>query len=44
MMSALSLFLFVYGIWAQGVKKLAAESRQREEYALRNEKAPVSAF
>jgi hypothetical protein len=44
MMSALSLFLFIYGIWAQGIKKLAAQSRQREKCALRNEKAPVSAF
>ena len=42
MMSALGFFFFIYGIWGQGVKKLAAESRQREEYALRNEKTPVS--
>jgi hypothetical protein len=25
-MSALSLFLFIYGVWAQGVKKLAQEN------------------
>jgi hypothetical protein len=43
MMSALSLFLFTYGIWGQGVKKLAAQNRQREEYALRDEKTLVPA-
>jgi hypothetical protein len=42
-MSALSLFLFTYGIWGLGVKKLAAQNRQREECALRDEKALVPA-
>lgn len=41
-MSALGFFLFLYGMWGQGAKKLAAESRQREECALRNEKTQVS--
>ncbi|KOS41286.1 hypothetical protein ACN38_g7841 [Penicillium nordicum] len=44
MMSAFGFFFFIYGIWAQGVKKLAVESRQREECALRNEKTPLSAY
>lgn len=43
MMSVLSLFLFTYGIWGQGVQKLAAERKQREESALGSEKTPVSA-
>jgi hypothetical protein len=41
-MSVLSLFLFTYAMWGQGVQKLAAERRQRE-CALRDEKTPVSA-
>jgi hypothetical protein len=43
MMSALSLFLFTYGIWGLGVKKLAAQNRQREECALRDEKTLMPA-
>lgn len=43
MMSALSFFLFAYGIWGQGTRILAEKDRQREEYALRGEKTLVPA-
>jgi hypothetical protein len=43
MMSALSLFLFTYAMWGLGVKKLAAENKQREQYTLRDEKILVPA-
>lgn len=42
-MSVLSLFMFTYAMWGQGVQKLAAERRQRDEHASQGEKTPVSA-
>jgi hypothetical protein len=42
-MSLLGFVFFFYGIWGQGVQKLAADRRQQKENVLRNEKKLVSA-
>jgi hypothetical protein len=43
MMSVLSLFMFTYAMWGQGVQKLAAERRQRDERASQGIPAVITA-